>query len=233
MRSAPRAQVAIVDYGMGNLFSVRQACRSVGLEAVITADPQAVAAADGVILPGIGAFGDAMATLHRRGLVGVLRDVALSGKPFFGICLGMQMLMRESFEFGRHEGLGLVEGEVVRLQDARGQGRTLKVPQVGWNRVQASGGGRPGASPESWRGTPLEGQHDGVYMYFVHSFYARPADSAAVVAETQYGPIAFCAALRRGSIFACQFHPERSGPQGLRVYARFAASIPVGSGGMA
>ncbi len=224
-------QVAIVDYGMGNLFSVKQACGYAGLQAEITSDPGVVRDAAGVILPGIGAFGDAMATLRRHGLVEALRETAASGRPLFGVCLGMQMLMTESHEFGRHEGLALIPGDVVRLQDAADGLRKLKVPQIGWNRVQAPGDASGEGTPHRWQGTLLDGLREGVFMYFVHSFYTRPADRAVVVATTRYGPIEFCSALRLGNVFACQFHPERSGPQGLRMYAQFAARLPVRQGG--
>ena len=208
--------VAIVDYGMGNLFSVKHACEHVGLQAVITASPQDVRAAHAVILPGVGAFGDAMATLRRLGLVEALREVAQSGTPLMGICLGMQLLMTHSHEFGYHQGLGLVAGEVVRF-DAPRQGATvLKVPHVGWNRIVRPPGG-------SWASSGLEGLEDGAFMYFVHSFYARPADAGVVVARSRYGHIEFCSSLRDRNIFACQFHPERSGPDGLQVYRNFAS----------
>lgn len=228
--SNPAPDVAIVDYGMGNLFSVKQACAQVGLEAQITSDPAVVRAAPGVILPGIGAFGDAMATLRRYGLAEALREAAASGRPLFGVCLGMQMLMTESHEFGRHEGLGLIPGDVVRLQDSAVGIRKLKVPQIGWNSVRAPGGASGEKIPSTWWGTLLEGLPDGMFMYFVHSFYTRPADPQVVVATTCYGPIEFCSALRAGNIFACQFHPERSGPQGLRLYAQFAARLPLRRG---
>src|SRR5438105_140231 len=136
-----KPRVAIVDYGMGNLFSAWQACEKAGLEAVITSSAQEVMAADGVILPGVGAFGGAMETLRSLGLVPVLRNVASRGKPLFGICLGMQLLMSESEEFGRHEGLNIVKGRVVRLKDPMGNwGEPLKVPHVGWNRIHRATG---------------------------------------------------------------------------------------------
>ncbi|MBI3021813.1 MAG: imidazole glycerol phosphate synthase subunit HisH [Candidatus Omnitrophica bacterium] len=218
MRSCKK-RVAIVDYGMGNLFSVQQACEHVGLEAAITSSAQAILSADGVILPGVGAFGDAMATLAQRDLIGVLRDVADSDKPFLGICLGMQLLMTESHEFGRHEGLKILEGDVVRLAETRPEdGRIVKVPQVGWNRIRQING-RP------WDDSWLAGLADGTFMYFVHSFYVQPADPSLICATTRYGQTTFCSSLRRGNVLACQFHPERSGPQGLQVYANFGAAL--------
>jgi len=218
MPEAAGTQVAIVDFEMGNLFSVKRACEQVGLQASITASVGEVAAADAVILPGVGAFGDAMAALKRLGLVEVLREVAGSGKPLVGICLGMQLLMSESYEFGCHQGLGLIEGKVVRFEGPRTGSASLKVPQVGWNRIwkTATGG---------WDSSPLAGLRDGEFMYFVHSFYAKPVDERVVVATSRYGHIEFCASLRRGNIFACQFHPERSGLEGLKIYRNLARQI--------
>ena len=210
--------VAIIDYGMGNLFSVQQACRHAGLSVGITSSARAIREADAVILPGVGAFGDAMATLARLGLVEILREAAASGKPLAGICLGMQLLMTESYEFGRHQGLGLIEGEVVRFEHPGSGSSMLKVPQIGWNRLSRPEGG-------SWDGSVLEGLRDGEWMYFVHSFYVKPADARVVLATSRYGDIEFCSSLRCGNLVACQFHPERSGPAGLRVYHNLAALV--------
>jgi glutamine amidotransferase len=214
-RTGGRAShVAVVDYGLGNLFSVQQACRAVGLEAEVTRDASALASADGLILPGVGAFGDAMGTLRRLGLASVIREAAEMGKPLVGICLGLQLLMEVSHEFGHHEGLGLIPGEVVRLEKPREDGQVLKVPQVGWNRIAAPGVAGAGA----WAGTILEGVAEGEFMYFVHSFIVVPTDHSVVLSNTRYGDIEFCSSVRQGNIFACQFHPERSGRRGLKVY---------------
>jgi glutamine amidotransferase len=211
--------VAIVDFGLGNLFSVQRACEQAGLAAVITSAKADILGAEAVILPGVGAFGDAMAALRRLDLPAVLAEVAAAGRPLMGICLGMQLLMSESHEFGRHRGLGLVEGEVVRLDNADLGRRRLKVPQVGWNRL---------APAAPWDGTLLEGLAPGEFMYFVHSFYVRPLDPKVALATTTYGPVEFCSCLRQGSVFACQCHPERSGSAGLRVYANLAAALGRG-----
>jgi len=214
------ARVAIVDYGRGNLFSVQRACETVGLGAEITRDPAALASCDALVLPGVGAFGDAMETLRRLDLVGPIRDAAASGKPLIGICLGVQLLMSESQEFGRHRGLGLVPGEVVPLPSPREGDRALKVPQVGWNRVHPAGGGS-----ERWDGTPLAGVAQGEYMYFVHSFIVVPEDPSVALSTTRYGDVDFCSSVRLGNIFACQFHPERSGRRGLVVYENLRNSL--------
>jgi imidazole glycerol-phosphate synthase subunit HisH len=218
-QSAPR--VAIVDFGLGNLFSVAQACQAVGLQSAITPDRRVIERADAVILPGVGAFGDAMQTLRRQDLVGVLRDTPARGVPLIGICLGVQLLMTESHEFGRHRGLGLIEGEVVPLNNPREGERRLKVPQVGWNRIHATGG------IAGWSGTPLDGLPDDTFMYFVHSFVVVPEDRSVVRSTTTYGDIEFCSSVSRGRIFACQFHPERSGSRGLRVYESLRKLVAV------
>ena len=216
-------RAAIVDYGLGNLFSIRQACAYAGMEGRITSSAAELEAADVVILPGVGAFGDAMAQLHRLDLVSPLRALAQADRPLVGICLGLQLFMSESHEFGRHEGLGLIPGSVIRFEAPREGDRILKVPQVGWNRIfrpEAAGG-----AADPWAGTPLEGQADGEHMYFVHSFYAVPESPDGVLSRTRYGHIEFCSSVRRGNLFACQFHPERSGRAGLQVYRRIASAV--------
>ena len=180
--------------------------------------------ADAVILPGVGAFGDAMASLRRLDLVEPLRDVAASRKPLLGICLGLQLLMDESEEFGAHRGMGIVKGDVVKFAAPKESGRTLKVPQVGWNHVSPAQGA---SCPDPWKNSPLEGLSDGTFMYFVHSFYVRPAVAGLVLSTTRYGDVDFCSSLKTGNIFACQFHPERSGPEGLRIYGTLASSLSL------
>ena len=223
MSDAPAPRVAIVDYGMGNLFSVKNACAQAGMSAAITSRREDGVAADVVILPGIGAFGDAMRALADLDLVSVLRDVAAAGKPLLGICLGMQLFMTESHEFGRHRGLGIVDGEVVRLPE-RPEGRRLKVPHVGWSRIRPPAAAGLGEVP-AWSEPLLGAVPTGDFMYFVHSFYCLPADAGAVVTLTSYGPTEFCSGLRAGNVVGFQFHPERSGSSGLRIYANLAASL--------
>lgn len=206
--------VAVVDYGMGNLRSVSQAVMHVaqgtGLQAVVTARPEDVRAAERVVLPGQGAMRDCMRELRESGLLESVLEAAAS-KPLFGVCVGMQMLLDRSEE-GPTEGLGLVHGEVVRFRlDGRLQpdGSRYKVPQMGWNRVfQAQ------AHP-LWAGV-----EDGSYYYFVHSYYARPSDLRHSVGESEYG-LRFTAAVARDNIFATQFHPEKSAAQGLTLYRNF------------
>ena len=206
------AAVAIVDYHLGNLFSVKMACAAAGLDAEITSERQAILAADAIILPGVGAYGDAMTTLVQLDLVSVLRDVAASGTPILGVCLGMQLLLSESEEFGANRGLGIIDGVVSRLDGRGPEGGRLKVPNVGWSRVQ------PPGQAVTWSGTPLE-------LVAPGTFVARPVDDRVVMSITEFGAGSFCSSLRKGNVFACQFHPERSGPDGLRLYRSFAAQV--------
>jgi glutamine amidotransferase len=212
---------AIVDYGLGNLYSVQQACASVGIESHITADHAAIESADAVILPGMGAFGDAMDNLRHLDMVSLLRDLAAAGKPMLGVCLGMQLFMSESFEFGRYEGLNLIAGDVVRFEapvetrtlNGKPQDFALKVPQIGWNAV---------CPARDWTDTLLENVAPATPMYFVHSFYVRPTDPTVALSTSRYGSIDFCSSLQHGNLFACQFHPERSGLPGISIYRQFA-----------
>ncbi len=216
--AAPR--VAIVDHGLGNLYSVKHACAQVGLNATITAAKADLLAAEAVILPGVGAFGDAMETLTKLDLVSVLRDIAAASRPLVGVCLGLQLLMTESYEFGRHRGLGIVDGPVVRFQQPRENGRLLKVPQIGWNRIR-----RAPAEADPWAGTLLEGVPEAAHMYFVHSYHVQPQDPRVVLSYSRYGDVEFCSSLQIGNVFACQFHPERSGPVGLSIYRRLTRQL--------
>jgi glutamine amidotransferase len=206
--------VVIVDYGMGNLFSVAAACEAVGATSKVTNAPEEIEAAAALILPGVGAFGDAMTTLALRGLDSAIQRAVARGTPLLAICLGMQLLLDKSSEHGRHAGLGLVGGRVLSLRGTNAHSRRLKVPQVGWFPVQPTAEG-------SWEGTPLRSLEPGTPMYFVHSFHCVLEDPARSVAVASFGGSTYCAAFRVGPIFACQFHPERSGRRGLEVYREF------------
>ena len=196
--------IAILDYGVGNLFSLRSSLQQLGLQAVVTADADAIRAADRLILPGVGAFGDAMAKLTATGLVPVLKEQA-EQKPLLGICLGMQLLFERSYEYGCHEGLGLLKGQVVPMEGKLPP--ELKIPHMGWNALEVKGG------------TLLDGL-DGQYVYFVHSFFAEDCDDS-LAAVTEYG-IPITAAVEQGNIYGCQFHPEKSGNVGLSILRKFA-----------
>jgi imidazole glycerol-phosphate synthase subunit HisH len=209
--------VAIVDYGLGNLFSVQQACRVAGLRACIAESPIDIACARAVILPGIGAFGDAMAAMRSKDQISALRDVARSGRPVLGICLGMQLLMETSEEFGHHDGLGIVRGKVTRLNGEQ-HGRPLKIPTVCWNAVDISSQANPD-------GAFLKGVPSHSHFYFVHSFKVEPASPTAVVGTTRFGNQHYCSVLRQDNVVGMQFHPERSGSTGIRVYENLARHL--------
>ena len=217
MADKQSTKIAIVDYGIGNLYSVKHACSYAGIHAVITSSRDEIFSADAVILPGVGAFGDAMSTLHRLDLVTVLQDVAASNQPLIGICLGMQLLMTESYEFGHQQGLGIIEGPVVPFDHPSDSERRLKVPQIGWNKIW-----QPNTEKNPWANSLLNGMANGAYMYFIHSYIAQPLNTEVILSTSTYGQIEFCSSLRKKNVFACQFHPERSGTQGLHIYRNLA-----------
>lgn len=193
---------AIVDYGVGNLFSLRSSLAAIGEDCAVTGDADAILSADRVILPGVGAFGDAAEKLRKTGLDETVRAAVKKGTPLLGICLGMQLLFERSFEYGEHEGLGLLRGEVVPIPAG------VKIPHIGWNSLKLTGD------------CPIfKYIGDGDYVYFVHSYYAENcADSVA--ATTEYG-VTLTAAAAKGKVFGCQFHPEKSGEVGLKILRAF------------
>jgi len=206
--------VVVVDYGMGNLYSVLRACELAGARSQISSSAAAVKSADALILPGVGAFGDAMTVLRTSGLADALLSAVALGKPLLGICLGVQLLMSVSYEFGKHEGLSIIPGEVVRFATTDEKGNRLKVPNVGWRQIVKSTAAKLEASP-------LSAISDGEYMYFVHSYYVRPKHPRVVLATSEYGGTEFCSSLQCARVFGCQFHPERSGPAGVAIYRRW------------
>ncbi len=222
MTAGKGSPVAIVDYGLGNLHNVQRACQAVGMAAKITSSPEEVRGAPAAILPGVGAFGDAIASLGASGVGEALRELVESGRPLFGICLGFQLLMTESFEFGHHQGLDFIPGSVVRFHNPADAGSRYKVPHVGWNRVWKR---NPDGTTGSGSKTLLDAVADGEYMYFVHSFVVVPSEANAVASTTHYSDVEFCSSAGRGNVFGCQYHPERSGIEGLKLYARFAQTI--------
>ena len=200
--------IAIVDYGVGNLFSLSSSLRALGAETEVTRDAGRLRSADKIILPGVGAFGDAREKLDGTGLTPVLREEA-ARKPLLGICLGMQLLFDRGFEYGEHPGLGLVPGEVVSLRESL-EDKSLKVPHMGWN------------SLDVLRDDPLFRYFkSGEYVYYVHSFYARDC-AAATLGTSRYGNVAVTGAVRCGNVWGTQFHPEKSGDAGLRLLRAFA-----------
>jgi len=196
--------VVIVDYGAGNLRSVARAVAHAGVEAAVTSNAQAVADARALIVPGVGAAADTMANLRAGGLVEPIRDYIASGRPFLGVCMGMQALFEVSEEGGSHECLGVLPGRIVRFPHG------LTVPHMGWNNVRLR-------APHP----VFEGIEQDAFFYFVHSYHPRPSDDAHVIAETEYGGVTFPAVVGRDNLVATQFHPEKSGADGLRLYANF------------
>ncbi len=194
--------IAIIDYGMGNLRSVQNALKAIGAPSCITADPAEIARADRIILPGVGAFPDAIDRLRKTGLVDMLKSEVESGKPFLGICLGMQLLFETSDEFGHHEGLGFVDGTITLMQLAE------KVPHMGWNRVKAK------------EGCPLFIGIENEYFYFIHSYWKEYEGEDSAVGITEYGK-PFVSAVGKGNLFGTQFHPEKSGDMGIQLLKNF------------
>lgn len=214
--------IAVIDYGMGNLRSVQKAFELFYPEVIVSSSVKDVLKADKVILPGVGAFGKAMEELQKRGLDKAIKDIVKQGKPFLGICLGIQLLFSESEEGGRIKGLDIFKGRVRRFSDKKG----LKIPHMGWNKI----GIRPACLPvgkacrsgrDKGQGTRiLKDVPDGSYMYFVHSYYAEPEDRNIILCETEYG-INFVSAMHKDNVYAFQFHPEKSQTQGLKIVKNF------------
>jgi glutamine amidotransferase len=202
--------IAIIDYGMGNLRSVQKAFQKVGAEAVVTDECETIESARAVVLPGVGAFGDAMTNLRSQGLVETIERVVERGKPLFGICLGLQLFFEESEEMGLHRGLGLFPGRVRRFDVG------LKVPHIGWNQVHIR-----------CQSPLLDGLADGSYTYFVHSYYVEPTEDDIILAVTDYG-LDFASIVGRDNIFGIQFHPEKSQDVGLRILSNFVAMVEKG-----
>jgi len=202
--------ISIIDYGMGNLASVENAVRRYTKDVRITSDPNFILSTDKMILPGVGSFKDAYSELERKVLLPVIAEFISSGKPFLGLCLGLQLLFTKSYEDGEHTGFNIIKGEVVPFE----HDKVLKVPHMGWNTVNF-------ISQDASKACPLlKGVPDNAYMYFVHSYYAVPADISVIAATTDYG-VKFCSMLWKDNIYAMQFHPEKSHDAGLKIIENF------------
>lgn len=213
-------KIAIVDYGVGNLFSIQNACKEVGLDVKTTNVVADIKRSDAVILPGVGAFSHAMQALYDDNLVQVLKDVVTAGKPLLGICLGMQLLMTDSTEFGSTPGLNLISGSVKHFNADKG--RIVRVPQISWNTLSPR---LEDVNTNPWKGSILEGLCKSEFMYFVHSYYVEPEDDGDTLARTTYGDKSYCSVVNKDNVVGCQFHPERSGPAGLTIYRNFARML--------
>ncbi|WVN42132.1 imidazole glycerol phosphate synthase subunit HisH [beta proteobacterium MWH-UniP1] len=205
-----RAEVIVIDYGMGNLLSVQRALEHLGARVRVSAEPERIRMAERVVLPGVGAFPDAMEELHRRGLVSVIREIADRGTPLLGICLGMQLLFEKGFEFMEIEGLGLIPGYVVNIPREKHDGTIRKIPHIGWNSLLYSGDNRM-----------LTDLRVGDSVYFVHSYMAQPVAEGDQIAHCFYDGISIPAVVLKENVVGCQFHPEKSGPVGLQILKNF------------
>jgi glutamine amidotransferase len=204
-------KVVIIDYQLGNLFSVKQACEYLGYDALISSKPEDLMKADYAILPGVGAFADAMKNLNEFGLSDAIKQYVQSGKSFMGVCLGQQLLLTGSQEFENTQGLGLIAGSVKKIPMQRIEDRLYKVPQIQWNTIVEP-------TENKWNNTPLLDCKNGDYVYFVHSFYTDIEDKKDVLAYTNYGSLKYCSSVLNSNIFTTQFHPEKSGLFGLNIY---------------
>ena len=207
------AQVTVIDYGVGNLTSVRGALEYCGAAIKFCSEPDDVLKADRLLLPGVGAFVDAMNDMSSTGLIEPVREFGKSGKPILGICLGLQMLFSTSSEHGRHNGLSLVEGEVVDIPPTDSDGRLHRIPHMGWNELN------PG--DRGWAGSVLENVEPGSSVYFAHSFMGNLADGGIFIADCDYGGVSVLAAIQKDNIHGCQFHPEKSGRVGLKIIENY------------
>jgi glutamine amidotransferase len=208
-----KKKVVIIDYQLGNLFSVKQACDTVGMNAEISSRKEDVLTADALILPGVGAFNEAMTNLSKLGLDVVIKQKVMNGTPIFGICLGQQLLFTESEEFGTGMGLNLIPGVIKRFPEIL-ENRKIKVPHIAWNTIYKSN--------INWETTALKDLVNDDFMYFIHSYYVQPEDKSCVLTLTDYDSIEFCSSILDNNIFATQFHPEKSADKGISIYRNWA-----------
>ncbi|MBI4778852.1 imidazole glycerol phosphate synthase subunit HisH [Candidatus Falkowbacteria bacterium] len=213
-----KPKIVIIDYGVGNLYSLIRVFKFFGIEAIIAEEADGLERADGIILPGVGSFKAGMRGLKTRGLIEKIKDIARSDKPILGICLGAQIMLTEGHEFGNFKGLDIIKGKVVHfpvLADKE------KVPHVGWNTVSP-------LKDNAWPGTIFNSFNEADQVYFVHSYVLEPEDKEDILALTAYGGQTFCSAVKKGNIYGCQFHPEKSGPAGLKIIENFINLIEYG-----
>jgi glutamine amidotransferase len=208
-----KKKVLIIDYQLGNLFSVKQACDTVGMNSQISSRKEDIIAADALILPGVGAFNEAMTNLSRLGLDVIIKQKVKNGTPIFGICLGQQLLFTESEEFGAGMGLNLIPGVIKRFPEIL-ENRKIKVPHIAWNTIYKSS--------ITWDSTALKDLVNDDFMYFIHSYYVHPEDKSCILTLTDYDSIEFCSSILDKNIFATQFHPEKSADKGISIYRNWA-----------
>jgi glutamine amidotransferase len=208
-----KKKVVIIDYQLGNLYSVRQACDTVGMNVLVSSNKEDILAADALILPGVGAFIEAMSNLSKLDLIDAIKSKVSSGTPLFGICLGLQLLFTKSEEFGSGNGLDLISGIIKRFPE-KFDDRKIKVPHITWNQVYKL--------KNSWEETPLRDVINHEFMYFIHSYYVQPNNDKCILTNTNYDGIEFCSSITQNNIFATQFHPEKSADKGISIYKNWA-----------
>ncbi len=206
-------KITIIDYQLGNLFSVKQACNTVGLNSLVSSAKEDILNADALILPGVGAFIEAMKNLNDFDLVSPIKDRVNAGIPIFGVCLGQQLLFSESEEFGSGKGLDLIPGLIKKFPALKDE-RKVKIPQIAWNKIYSK--------EQKWNATPLTELEEEDFMYFVHSYYVVPESSSCVLTLTNYEEIEYCSSILDNNIFATQFHPEKSSTKGISIYRNWA-----------
>ncbi len=213
-------KVVIVDFELGNLFSVIHTCLHIGLDPIVSNKKEDITSADALILPGVGAFGYAMDRLEKLDLIYPIKDFIQTGKPFMGICLGMQLLFSESEEFGHHKGLDIIKGEIIKFPVTDTNGEKIKIPQIGWNQIYQKENGQ-----DDWQASPLQDLENHQYMYFVHSYYARPENKSCILSLTNYSNVEYTSSIISGNVFATQFHPEKSAEKGINIYKKWSQLI--------
>lgn len=217
------SKVVIIDYDMGNLFSVQQACANVGLETVISKNTEEIKSANAIILPGVGSFNEAMLNLSKFDLIGPIKSSVNNKIPLLGVCLGMQLLFEESEEFGNTQGLGLVKGSVIKFPDQDYNGSKVKIPQINWNKIYYP------ENRNSFNNPLLKDIKENEFMYFVHSYYVSNKEIDTVSCITKYADIEYCSGIKKDNIIAFQFHPEKSATEGLKIYSNFKQMIEYGA----
>ena len=213
MSTLNKKKVIIIDYKLGNLFSVNQACKTLGITSIVSSKKSDLYTADGIILPGVGAFNEAMDNLKRLDLINAIKEKVSEGTPIFGICLGLQLLFDKSEEFGNFDGLSLVSGKIKKFPNIF-LNKKLKVPHVSWNNLDLN--------EEVVNTSPLKLLNNKDYMYFIHSYYVVPVNKNIILSTTNYSGITFCSSIHNNNIFATQFHPEKSADKGLEIYNQWA-----------
>lgn len=206
-------KVVIIDYSLGNLFSVKQACDTVGINAKISSSKKDIDEADALILPGVGAFIEAMQNLESLDIVDTIKSNVSNGKPIFGVCLGLQLLFSKSEEFGSGNGLDLIAGTIKKFPESV-NGKKIRVPQIAWNKIHEH--------KQSWTNTPLKDINQDEFMYFVHSYYVDPTEESCILTKTNYEGMEYCSGILQDNIFATQFHPEKSAEKGISIYKNWA-----------